>query len=571
MQLTRISDHGWDHNEGRGFNPAEKDDLHKIYPPALNGSPGTNRSAREGLKVCKDRNNGGVETPPSIKVAEKSGVNFRSRCAWAFRWWCAIFCISAMNALVGFAAPANSSQPEGIHKIRHVIIVMQENRSFDSYFGTFPGVDGLGTRGGAFTVCNPDPWTGRCVGPYHDTNDKNAGGPHDASDSLADIDNGRMDGFIIQAEQGRKGCANPADPTCANVVEPDVMGYHDGREIPNYWAYARTFVLQDHMFCSVASWSLPAHLYEVSAWSAYCSLHDDPMSCVNEMNAPGIPPDFRWAFGGRRKLFNKWTRQFGGRRNGRPGTKPIYAWTDITYLLHAHHVSWGFYIFKGANPNCDRGVGRCTPAEMESRTVGWWNPLPFFDTVKDDNQLSNIQPVQNFYEQAREGTLPSVCWISPSEGVSEHPPWLVSAGQSYVTSLINAVMQGPNWKDSAIFLVWDDWGGFYDHVRPLAVDINGYGLRVPAMVISPYAKPGYIDHQVLSFDAYLKFIEDDLLGSSRLDPNTDGRPDPRPTVREDISVLGDLRRDFDFNQKPLAPVVLPQYPITDLVAPKSPF
>jgi phospholipase C len=89
-------------------------------------------------------------------------------------------------------------------------------------------------------------------------------------------------------------------------------------------------------------------------------------------------------------------------------------------------------------------------------------------------------------------------------------------------------MKSPDWTSTAIFLTWDDWGGFYDHVKPPTVDQNGYGFRVPALVISPYAKKGYVDHQTLSFDAYLTFIEDDFLGGQRLDPKTDGRPDARP-------------------------------------------
>jgi len=476
--------------------------------------------------------------------------------------FCGFASLLMMTAALACAAQSKAPQATGIHKIKHIIIIMQENRSFDSYFGTFPGADGLPMKDGAFTVCNPDPWTHRCVSPYHDTEDLNGGGPHTAGDSLIDIDNGRMNGFIIRAERGRKGCANPGDPNCTNTVEPDVMGYHDSRDIPNYWAYARAFALQDHLFCSVASWSLPAHLYEVSAWSAYCSKHNDPMSCINEMQAPGIVPDFRGAFAPHS------SPAFGGKRNGPAGTKPIYGWTDITYLLHQHHVSWAFYVFKGTNPDCDDGLAPCTHDEFYNRTVDWWNPLPYFDTVNNDHQRSNIEPIKNFYKAAHDGTLPSVCWISPAMKYSEHPPALVSAGESYVTGLINAVMKGPDWKDTAIFLTWDDWGGFYDHVRPPAVDINGYGLRVPAMVISPYVKPHLIDHQILSFDAYLKFIEDDFMGGARLDPKTDGRPDPRPTVREDVPILGDLINDFDFNQQPLPPLILPEHPKTDLVEPK---
>lgn len=131
-------------------------------------------------------------------------------------------------------------------------------------------------------------------------------------------------------------------------------------------------------------------------------------------------------------------------------------------------------------------------------------------------------------------------------------------------------MRSPEWKSTAIFLTWDDWGGFYDHVAPPVVDPLGYGIRVPGLVISPYARRGYVDHQTLSFDAYLKFIEDDLLASARLDPKTDGRPDPRPDLRESSPILGDLTRDFDFTQTPRAPLLLLERPQTTLVAPATP-
>jgi phospholipase C len=199
----------------------------------------------------------------------------------------------------------------------------------------------------------------------------------------------------------------------------------------------------------------------------------------------------------------------------------------------------------------------CAGVKQNAKTPGIWNVLPYFDTVKQDGELGNVKDLREFYGAAKNGTLPSVVWLAPALRYSEHPLGPVSLGQAYVTGAINAIMQGPDWDSTAIFLTWDDWGGFYDHVTPPKVDINGYGIRVPAMVISPYARKGFLDHQVLSHDAYVKFIEDDFLGGARLDPKTDGRPDRRPSVRETEPQLGDVRADFDFTRGPRAPEILP--------------
>jgi phospholipase C len=241
-------------------------------------------------------------------------------------------------------------------------------------------------------------------------------------------------------------------------------------------------------------------------------------------------------------------------RSHRP--PPDYAWTDLTYLLHKQNVSWAYYVFGGTEPDCANDQANCSPRPQRARTPGIWNPLPYFDTVKQDGELGQIQDISRFYAAAAAGTLPAVSWICPSGQYSEHPPALVSRGQAYVTGLINSIMRSPDWNSTAIFLAWDDWGGFYDHVKPPVVDQNGYGIRVPGIVISPYARHGYVDHQTLSFDAYVKFIEDDFLSGQRIDPATDGRPDPRPDVRENATQLGDLRSDFDFTQMPRPPVLL---------------
>jgi len=460
-----------------------------------------------------------------------------------------LFIVAVSGGLVAglfaLTAPAGTQRkpakpPVGIHKIKHVVVVMQENRSFDSYFGTYPGADGLPrTASGQFAACVPDPLKGDCQRPYHDTSDLNAGGPHGETSARADIGGGKMDGFIAEAETARrKGCKlNPNDPLCSRRAEnPDVMGYHDGQDIPNYWAYARNFVLQDHMFEPNASWSLPAHLFMVSEWSARCSRPGDPMSCVNSLQNPVNPAN----------------------------AAADYAWTDLTYLLHRRRVSWRYYVFTGTEPDCENDQMICETVKQGAKTPGIWNPLPYFDTVREDGELGNITTLSDYFTAAKAGTLPAVSWINPAGSVSEHPPGLVTAGQAYVTRLVNAAMRGKDWRSTAIFIAWDDWGGFYDHVTPPNVDQNGYGLRVPGLVISPYARKGFIDHQTLSFDAYVKFIEDDFLGGQRLNPSTDGRPDPRPDVRENASILGTLVRDFNFKQKPRRPLLLSPHPSTDL-------
>ena len=142
-------------------------------------------------------------------------------------------------------------------------------------------------------MCVPDP-RGGCVRPYHNPADRNYGGPHALLNAKRDIDSGAMDGFVRSAVAGTLGCTDRNDPYCVRHGGGiDVMGYHDSREIPNYWAYAHRFVLQDHMFEPIRSWSLPAHLFAVSEWSAICSRKGDPMSCVDAPNQPAEPPDFK--------------------------------------------------------------------------------------------------------------------------------------------------------------------------------------------------------------------------------------------------------------------------------------
>jgi phospholipase C len=256
-----------------------------------------------------------------------------------------------------------SAAPEGIHKIEHVVVIMQENRSFDSYFGTYPGAHGIPAG-----VCLPDPLHGGCVAPFHDPDNENYGGPHGHGAFTYDLDGDKMDNFVAEAEKGLK-CSS-TEPGCSPCTEQasagqcvDSMGYHDARELPNYWTYAQDFVLDDHMFEPVKSWSLPDHLYLVSGWSARCQ-NASPMSCVNNIVGPYGAAQFDRAVD----------------QELRTGTTSIdLAWTDLTWLMFEHHVSWAYYVQTGTQPDCDDDSAEtCAPVAQSATTPGIWNPLPLF-------------------------------------------------------------------------------------------------------------------------------------------------------------------------------------------------
>ena len=413
------------------------------------------------------------------------------------------------------AAASASPRTSAIPQLQHIIIIVQENRSFDDYFGTYPGADGIPMRHGKPTMCDPDPDNGKCIKPFHDTGDINTAGPHDPASFKTDLDNGKMDGFVTAAAQYH-------DPQA-------VMGYHDAHEVPNYWAYAQHYVLQDELFGPSMGYSLSEHNYLVSNWTALCTVPNDPSSCQSSfLNGGTLPGSF--------------------------------AWTDITWMLYNNRVPWRYYVFGSMSPDtvdpAHDDVGEAVYGPQNPHLASQWNPLPAYTDVVADGQLKNVVSGAEFYKDAADGRLPSVCWVVPDLQYSEHPPERISRGMRYVSGLVNAVMTGPEWNTSAIFITWDEWGGLSDHVVPPKVDWGGYGFRVPGLLISPWARSGVIDHQTLSFDAYDKLIEDLFLGGQRLDPRTDNRPDPRPDVRENYPGLGDLLQEFDFQQRPRPPLIL---------------
>ncbi len=448
------------------------------------------------------------------------------------------------------ASPSSSPVPDddaidpaaGIMNLDHLIFIVQENRSFDHYFGTYPGADGIPIGpDGKPSVCARDPILDACVRPYRTEELVNSGGPHNRTASVISVNDGAMDGFIVAA-QGRECIRSRRPKKCGPIFgpqgQPDIMSFHDDSTIPNYWAYADSYVLQDAMFAPTDSWTLPAHLFLVSGWSARCSDPEDPSTCRGDVEMGDLFDDLKW-----------WQHP------------KLFAWTDITWMLHEQGVSWGYY---AGGVLCRKPED--TRDECEERGPARpQNPLTGFAGVHETSQLDRIQTHDDFYTALDSGALPSVTWIVPGRGgQSEHPGTgsPITYGQAYVTELINAVMQSDEWDRTAIFLTWDDWGGFYDHVVPPRVDEAGYGLRVPGLLISPWADRDLpIDHQVLSFDAYLKLIEDRFLGGRRLDGYNMGRPDPRPSTREEHPALGDLADEFDFYQEPIPPLILDPWPM----------
>jgi len=266
----------------------------------------------------------------------------------------------------------------------------------------------------------------------------------------------------------------------------NTLSYYDWHEIPNYWEYARRYVLCDAFFSSLAGPSEPNHLYTVAAKSG--GLVNNPLSSIY-------------------------------------GQDGVYTFPTMAELLQNAHVSWKYYDEK-PNP----------------RKHSLWNPMPGFRQFQQSPELmSHLVGLKQFYEDAKSGELPEVCWIVPTPVDSEHPPADSARGMRHVTDLVNAIMRSDAWKDSVIIITWDDYGGFYDHVAPPAIDQYGYGPRVPALVISPFARPGFVCHTNFDFTSPLKLIEE--------------RFDLKPLTARD-GAANDMLDCFDFQQRPLSADVI---------------
>jgi phospholipase C len=330
--------------------------------------------------------------------------------------------------------------------LEHLVVLMQENHSFDNYFGTYPGADGIPAG-----VCMPfDPLSvsGDCVEPFHiGDNDVELEDPdHSSSTHAVQLNEGRMDGFVyaleIRNQDGRLS-----------------MGHYDDRDLPYYWNLVDEYVLFDRFFSSAAGGSFINHMYWVAGRGA------------DERPAPGELNDV----------------------------------ITIFDRLEAAGVSWKFYV-QNYEPGLTYRTLNEYPSDRAAQVV--WVPLLNIDRFIDDPELaSHIVDLDEYYTDLENGTLPAVAYIAPS-GPSEHPPGSLLAGQRFVRSLIQALMRSSSWNTGALMVTYDDWGGWYDHVIPPQIDADGYGFRVPAFLAGGYARRGHIDSTVLDYTSILRFIED---------------------------------------------------------------
>jgi phospholipase C len=373
--------------------------------------------------------------------------------------------------------------------IKHVVFLIKENRTFDHMFGRFPGADGVTFGDDAGTRV---PLTRATVGRM------SGDVPHCYECALAAYDGGKMDGFD-QTETAHKYAYTQFRPS----------------QIPNYWALAKRYVLFDHFFSSEAGPSFPNHLYSIAAQSG--GAHDNPRrspSLTHGSNTFGCdaPPHQKVEI----------TKPDGSTSM----VRPCFNFATEGDLLNRASVPWAYY------------------AATETQKGYIWSAFSAIKRYRDQikNWKAHMRPVDDLLRDIRADRLPPVTWITPRFELSDHPPYSMCYGENWTTKVVDAIMNRPMWKTTAIFLTWDDYGGFYDHVAPPQVDMFGFGFRVPLIVISPYSKTGYVDHTVGEFSSVLRFMEDNW-GLRQL------------TERDRMG--NDLRGAFAFGKQPRAPDPLP--------------
>ena len=401
-------------------------------------------------------------------------------------------------ALAGCAGGGSTGSPGSVPRvaspalntrglIKHVVFIVQENRSFDNVFNGFPGADtvqsGTTHSGTPIPLVQQSFANGTDYGHFH-------------TSFTAALDGGRMDGFDLEGEYGIVN--GIYQQTKANSTGP--YGYLPQADVQPYWKLAQTYTLADRMFESNSGPSFPAHQYLIAGQSADTDevplgewgCDAAPATTVNVLEPNGAET---------------------------PGVFPCFDYTTLADEMDAKNVSWRYY----------------APSYGTNGYV--WSA---FDAVRQirfgsDWTSKVISPETTVLTDVSAGTLASVTWVVPSQTNSDHPLGQSNTGPQWVASVVNAIGASPDWNSTAIFVLWDDWGGFYDHVVPPSVDFMGLGFRVPLIVISPYAKRGYVSHVTHEFGSLLKFTE----GAFRL-----------PSLGTRDAVSDNLSDCFDFSQSP---------------------
>jgi hypothetical protein len=285
--------------------------------------------------------------------------------------------------------------------------------------------------------------------------------------------------------------------------------------LPSYWSYAHHFVLADNMFSSITSHSFPNHLYTVAAQSA--NVIDNPVSPAYPRGGDSIAP---WGCDSTPDYASTTVDGNGNFYN----SYPCYDVETVVDLLNAAGVSWKYYA-----PQAGQG-------DYAFSTLDAIRHIRF-----SSQWTTNVVADTQFVSDALTGNLPAVSWLVTGGLATEHPPSSVCAGENWTVQQLNAVMQGPLWNSTAVFLTWDDFGGVYDHVAPPVLDYFGLGPRVPMLIISPYSRTGTVSHTLYEFSSVLKFIEQ--------------RFNLPPLTARDAHA-NDMTDSFNFSRTPLPPLVL---------------
>ena len=353
---------------------------------------------------------------------------------------------------------ANATTP-----IQHVVFIMMENHTYDNYFGTFPGGNGVTLP----RATDPAPI---------DFN-------HSGAAVAAAIDGGQMDEF-----------------------QPRGQVQYTQSDIPVYWSYAQNFGLGDNFFTSYATSSSPNHIAMMAAQNGVLYETYNQHGCLSNQN---------------NLIYSKLT-------TGNPfWSYPCHSVSTLAPVLDSNGLSWRYYA-----------------------TSAIWDAPQMIQSLAGSS--NDVHSTTQFVKDVQSGNMPNVAWITPPGGnQSDHPPSSIEGAENYVAQQVNAVMNSKYWSSSAIFITWDDWGGYYDHVAPPVLDNLGLGPRVPLIVISPYAKQGYISHNLGEFSSFTKFVESNW-GLGNL-----GQRDANPTI-------SDLMDYFNFSQTPRSPLIItpPSYSTT---------